>query len=94
MHISLVLDEPKHQISFLKGSGSDSAIVITTKILLVNCRAGSCYVMLFMQQVQSILPCCLIVRFNISRYTRSIMTDTTGENRLRSIDHEERRISC
>ena len=87
MHISLILDEPKHQISFLKGSGSNPATVITTKILLVNRRSGGCDVTLFIQPVQSILPCCLVVRFNISRYMRLIMTDITGENRLRSINH-------
>uniref|UniRef100_A0A8R7V5B8 Uncharacterized protein n=1 Tax=Triticum urartu TaxID=4572 RepID=A0A8R7V5B8_TRIUA len=88
------MDESKHQISFLKGSGSDSATVITTKILLVNRRAGGCYVTFFIQQVQSVLPCCLIVRFNISRHTRGVMTDITWENHLRSVDHEERCVSC
>src|SRR3954464_14793654 len=67
MHLGLILNESKHQISLLKGSGPDPATVVATKILLVNRRASSCYVSLFIEPVQSVLSRTLIIRFNIRR---------------------------
>ena len=86
MHISLILDEPEHQIAFLKGFGFNPTAVITSEILLIN-RRSCCYkITLFIQQVQRILTCLLIISFNISCHTGRVVTDVTRKNSLRSID--------
>ena len=94
MHVSLILDEPEHQIPFLKGSSFNLAAMITMQILLVNRRASRCKVTLYIQEVKSILTCFFTISFNISRHTGLVVTDVIRENRLYSVNHEERRVSC
>ena len=46
VHISLILDEPEHQIAFLKSSDFNPAVVIMTQVLLVNRRTSRCNITL------------------------------------------------
>ena len=63
MHISLILDELKHQISFLEGSGSNPAAMVMAQILLVYCRMSHRKVTLLIQHIKSILTCFFIISF-------------------------------
>ena len=93
VHIRLILDEPEHQVTFLKGSGLNPAAVITAQVLLVNRRAGCCQVTLLIQQVKCLPTCLLIVSFYVSRHSGRVMMDVARKTRLCSINHEERGVT-
>ena len=89
MHICSILDEPEHQVTFLKGPGFNPAAMITMQILLLYRRTSRRQVTLLIQEVEIILTFFFVISFDVSRHMGRIVTDVTGKNRLRSVNHEE-----
>ena len=94
MHPLRPLNKSKNQITFLKGSASNSAAMIATQALLVYCCSRTSEFSFLLEEVECVLPSRLVVLLNIGRYSWRVVLQVTRHYSLCPVNHEEGSEAC
>ena len=86
MCICLILDEPEHQIAFLKNPGHNPTAVIAVQGLLVACSTRTSLETVLLKKPNIVTPVLFLRYFIVGKYLREPVNEFRGDNCFCPID--------